>query len=61
MIVNLASRTRLDWSNLGRDHLDKRFLDEDNNLRNNSNKFMHNNTFTLERLNRTKHTISILP
>jgi predicted SAM-dependent methyltransferase len=27
------------WSNLGRDHPDKRFLDEDSNLSNNSNKF----------------------
>jgi hypothetical protein len=55
------AETRLDWSNQGRDHLDKRFLDEDRNLGNNSNKFMHDNMSMLERLDRTKHTITILP
>jgi hypothetical protein len=34
------------WSNLSRDHLDKRFLDKNNNLSNNSNKFKHDNTST---------------
>jgi hypothetical protein len=41
------------WSNLGRDHPDKRFLDKYSDLRNNSNNFMHNNTSTLERLGGT--------
>jgi hypothetical protein len=34
-----VSRTRLDWSNLDKDHPDKRFLDGDNILSNSSNKF----------------------
>jgi hypothetical protein len=55
------AETRLDWSNVGGYYLDKRFLGEDNNLSNNSIKFMHNDTSTLERLDRTKHTITILP
>jgi hypothetical protein len=45
-VVNLSygrelrrAETRVDWSNLDSDQLDKRFLDEDNNLRNISNKF----------------------
>jgi hypothetical protein len=55
------AETRLDRSSLGRDQLGKRFLDEDNNLSNNSDKFTHNDTSTLEWLGRTKHTITILP
>jgi hypothetical protein len=49
------------WSNSGRDHLGKRFSDEGNNLSSNSNTFMHRNTSTLERLDRTKHTSNMLP
>jgi hypothetical protein len=40
------AETRLDWSNLDCDHLDKRFADEESNLSNNSNKFKHDNTST---------------
>jgi hypothetical protein len=47
------AETRLDWSNLDGDQLDETFLDEDNNLSNNSNKFVHDNTSTLERLDMT--------
>jgi hypothetical protein len=46
------------WSNLGRDHPEKRFLDKYSDLRNNSNNFMHNNTSTLERLGGT-NTLSL--
>jgi hypothetical protein len=46
------------WSNLGRDHPDKRFLDKYSVLRNNSNNFMLNNTSTLERLGGT-NTLSL--
>jgi hypothetical protein len=46
MIVTSASRTRLDWSNLNWDHLDKRFLGKNSNLSNNSIEFKHENTST---------------
>jgi hypothetical protein len=41
-----GAETWLDWSILGRDHLDKRFLDKNSNLSNHSNKFKHDNTST---------------
>jgi hypothetical protein len=49
------------WSNLGRDLLDKDFGTKDNNLSNDSNRFMHNNTSTPERLDRITHANNILP
>jgi hypothetical protein len=46
MIATWASRTRLDWSSLGGDHLDGGFLNKNSNLSNNSNIFKHDNTST---------------